>query len=88
MKVGFGDYETLDRQKLRVNTPRSLEAVRRAGLVPSDLVFTSFTEFRERELRFNGRNLLGSAKADEEVLQLRFKFAEAQRQEKLRLARD
>lgn len=66
--MSFADYESLDRQKFKVSTPRSLEAVKRAGLVSSDLVFQAYAEFKDRELKFNGRNLLCSDKIDEEIL--------------------
>ncbi len=37
-----------------LNTPRSLEACKRAGILASDLVFYAYGEFRERELKFMG----------------------------------
>jgi hypothetical protein len=54
VSLGGGYSQSADQQLLAVTTPRSLEAVRRLGLAPSDLVLVPYARFREREMKLVG----------------------------------
>lgn len=71
-----------------MSTPRSLESLRRQGLMPSELVFIDYDDFKDRELKTMGKTFATSDEFDEEIIQMRFKFNETKRQEKLRLAKE
>ena len=82
VRVSLNRYETpsLEDQLLKVNTPRSLEAIRRAGALPSDLVHVPFDDFRARERESisksgHRKNVGGEGDkeaADEDILQMRY----------------
>ena len=57
MRVNFGSYEDFDQQCHSINTPKSIEACRKAGVLPSDLVYVPYEYFKEKELRLMGKNV-------------------------------
>ncbi|CDW82754.1 UNKNOWN [Stylonychia lemnae] len=59
-----------------------MKAVKRLGYTADELVFLIDREFREREMRLMGKHSLDNV--EEEIIQMRYKFAESQRKEKLK----
>ena len=50
MKVSLLYYDTYDSQLRSVNTPKSVEACKRLGILPEELIYVSDKDFKEREL--------------------------------------
>ena len=47
MKVSLLYYDTYDSQLRSVNTPKSVEACKRLGILPEELIYVSDKDFKE-----------------------------------------
>ena len=57
MKVSLLYYDTYDSQLRPVNTPKSVGACKRLGILPEELIYVSDKDFKERELWAIGKRL-------------------------------
>lgn len=76
-KVSLADYDTDAKQMRQVTTPKSVEACRKQGLLPADLQFQPYPQFKEKELKAMGKHVKDCDPLDEEIIQMRHNFFES-----------